>query len=307
MLYSRPPDRRDGFTLVEVLVVVAILALLVAILVPSLSRARSGARATQCRSQIREAVIAISEYTAEWKDVFPRGASPVEVHWTRLIARVFGEKANYTNINQLNVERFEPFHCPERTLQLPHAFVDYVVNALLAVPNASGGPAWTEAKYGRMSEFKRPGSVIYLLDAERESRNTAGRFLSLQTARLNWKEGKWRLYQEDPEEYRAVDGMDVYLGEHLPQGYGGPEFNTSDAPGRRRVARNMHMARWTNAGFLDGHAEGLQLEHREGPFNGYNDSPNGNYAAWLRRFGVKEEHIETMAKVLDAFTTEQPN
>jgi len=246
----------SAFTLIEVLVVVVILALLVAILVPSLARARSSARATQCRSQVREVVVAVHEYTAEWKDVFPRAASPVEVHWTRLIARIFGEKANYTNINQLNVERFEPFHCPERTLRLPHAFVDYVVNALQAVPNAPGGPAWGESRYGKLSDFKHPGRVVYLIDAEHEEFNTAGVFVSLEEARTNWKSGAWKT---DFQKYPAVDAMDVRVGEHLPQGYGGSEFNTSDEPGRRRVARAMHLNRLSNAGFLDGHADGLPL------------------------------------------------
>lgn len=296
------PANLTAFTLIEVLVVVAVLALLIAILVPSLARARATARMTQCRSQVREVVMAVHEYTAEWKDVFPRAASPVDVHWTRLIARIFGEKANYTNINQLNVERFEPFHCPERTLRLPHAFVDYVVNALEAVPNAPGGPAWGEARYGKLSEFKSPAAVVYLMDAEHEANNVAGVFVSLTQARVNWKSGVWK---KDFNQYPAVDAMDVCAGEHLPQGYGSSEFNTSDKPGRRRAARNMHLNRWSNAGFLDGHADGLPLERRPGPSNGYHDGRSGNYAAWLRRFGVREEHIDTMVKVLHE-STEEP-
>jgi len=77
--------------------------------------------------------------------------------------------------------------------------------------------------------------------------------------------------------------MDVWRGAHLPEGK--KLINIDDRPGPRRVAREMHLNRFTNAAFFDGHAEGIQLANRKLP----DGSPDhvANYAYWLRLFGVK--------------------
>jgi prepilin-type N-terminal cleavage/methylation domain-containing protein/prepilin-type processing-associated H-X9-DG protein len=56
-------SRFNGFTLIEVLVVVAIIALLIAILVPTLSRARAQARLAVCGSNLRQIGAGIAAYT----------------------------------------------------------------------------------------------------------------------------------------------------------------------------------------------------------------------------------------------------
>ncbi len=269
---SSPSRLVRGFTLIELLVVVAIIALLLAIMMPSLARARAQARNTQCLSNLHQFSVATEEYAVAWKGVFPRGASPWEVHWTRLVARTFGDKTFYHNINELQVDKWASFQCPERVKMLPFPFVDYVVNAL-----APDGPdpdeGWLEQKYTKLASIKRPAEWVYILDAAREDKNVGGGSdVTLQEGRENWKSGAWQTGAN------GIDAMDVWIADQLPQGMG--TTNVSDEPGPRRVARKMHLNRFTNGGFLDGHSMKLPLENRA--------SDAENYCVWLRRFGVRK-------------------
>lgn len=65
-------DRREGFTLLEILVVIGIIAILIALLVPAVQAAREAARRTQCLTNLRQIGQAISAYEASYK-VYPFG------------------------------------------------------------------------------------------------------------------------------------------------------------------------------------------------------------------------------------------
>jgi prepilin-type N-terminal cleavage/methylation domain-containing protein/prepilin-type processing-associated H-X9-DG protein len=72
---SPPADRRrhpaNGFTLVELLVVIGVIAILVAILLPALNRAKeAGTRAT-CMNNLRQAGMAIVSYVTDNKGRLP--------------------------------------------------------------------------------------------------------------------------------------------------------------------------------------------------------------------------------------------
>jgi prepilin-type N-terminal cleavage/methylation domain-containing protein/prepilin-type processing-associated H-X9-DG protein len=61
----------DGFTLVELLVVIGIIALLIAILLPALTAARAQSNNLRCSSNIRQICVAMALYASENKDRFP--------------------------------------------------------------------------------------------------------------------------------------------------------------------------------------------------------------------------------------------
>ena len=62
--------RRDGFTLVELLVVIVVIAMLVGLLVPAINAAREAARQGVCMNNQKEVATAIQQYIAA-KDRFP--------------------------------------------------------------------------------------------------------------------------------------------------------------------------------------------------------------------------------------------
>ncbi len=64
-------ERRGGFTLVELLVVVSIIALLIAILLPSLRRAREQAKEVMCLANLRSMGQAFTMYAEKFGGVWP--------------------------------------------------------------------------------------------------------------------------------------------------------------------------------------------------------------------------------------------
>jgi prepilin-type N-terminal cleavage/methylation domain-containing protein len=63
--------QRNGFTLVELLVVIGIIAVLVALLLPALQKAREQAKLVQCGAQLRQVALAARAYAAENRDAIP--------------------------------------------------------------------------------------------------------------------------------------------------------------------------------------------------------------------------------------------
>ncbi len=65
--------RQAGFTLIELLVVIAIIAVLVALLLPAVQQARESARRSQCRNNLKQLGLAISNYEASFRVYPPAG------------------------------------------------------------------------------------------------------------------------------------------------------------------------------------------------------------------------------------------
>src|SRR4029453_18762722 len=72
--------RRNGFTLVELLVVIGIIAVLIGILLPALNKARESARQVQSLSNMKQIAQAFPQYTIENKGVMP-GNGGGSINW----------------------------------------------------------------------------------------------------------------------------------------------------------------------------------------------------------------------------------
>ena len=112
-------SKANGFTLVELLVVVGIIAMLLAMLLPALNRARQQARQTQCLSNLHQIGLAFLEYVADNRGMLPRPAPaaserPEDWIWWQpdrdvrgsavvryMFSRPPAQLQNHTNLNDL--------------------------------------------------------------------------------------------------------------------------------------------------------------------------------------------------------------
>jgi prepilin-type N-terminal cleavage/methylation domain-containing protein len=77
--------RNEGFTLVEIMIVVAIIALLAAIAVPGLMRARKRSQASRVINDLRLISAAIDQYAVDFSKM--AGTSVTTLDWTAYMKR----------------------------------------------------------------------------------------------------------------------------------------------------------------------------------------------------------------------------
>ncbi len=71
--FRKRPALTQAFTLIELLVVIAIIAILAAILFPVFQSVRENARAITCASNLKQIGLAMTQYTQDADESFPRG------------------------------------------------------------------------------------------------------------------------------------------------------------------------------------------------------------------------------------------
>lgn len=264
-----------AFTLIEILVVVAIIALLIAVLLPSLSRARANTRAVICSSNLHQFALAFHMYQGENRDFVPRGGTQVSQIWVMLVARQLGDNHHYLDVEQVPVEKYPVYSCPERVRTLPFPFVDYVLNTMPS--NLKKGEKTNEVSAPTpASIWKKPGRVLLVGDAAFEQGSITVKEggttnPELRQARENHERAKLWIPGTpfNDATMGSISRMDMFQPDHLP------------CQPTRRGGNVTHMRTFANWLYADMHVAPIPWLNGVRPCK-----------AWLQMMGVLDPNLD---------------
>jgi type II secretion system protein G len=72
--------RHNGFTLIELIIVVATIAILAAILIPNFLHARAESQSSSCEANLKQIATALTEYAVDNDGQYPASSAPVDVN-----------------------------------------------------------------------------------------------------------------------------------------------------------------------------------------------------------------------------------
>ena len=226
MARSRPPLRRAGFTLIEVLVVLAIIGILAAILLPVFGRVRENARTAVCSSNLRQLGQATSMYVQDYNRFYP-------------VIGTFNDNSDCS----LWADRIYP----------------YVKSTeIFSCPDAEGGEYRTGCpapeNRGHIDEIRYHGNYDFNASTGKVEYTTKDDIISfdIQTPTRPMHETQ---YRRPSSTILLLDG-DVKF---VSPGYQQPPFQGPE--GLKRYGVNAWHSQGANACFADGHVKWLSLEN----------------------------------------------
>jgi prepilin-type N-terminal cleavage/methylation domain-containing protein len=107
----------EGFTLVEMLVVIAVIAILIALLLPVLSSAKARAQRTTCLNNLHQIALGVRMYSDDSNDASPthNGEGLTSTNIVSLYAGYKALMKNYVGLNGVSSSQDKLFQCPADT------------------------------------------------------------------------------------------------------------------------------------------------------------------------------------------------
>ena len=198
MIFLRQANRRQGFSLVELLAVVATIAILAALLLPVLGKARVKAQQARCMSNLRQLgfawVMYFTDNNGRLVESYPVNNSNA---WVLGDMTKSTESTNTGLLAQSKLyhynRSFDIYHCPaDQGVKVAGRILpsvrSYSMNAFMGARDANLGPIPNFADqfvsfYAKESDLKKPASLWVLLDEDERSIND-GFFVPDPTGRV---------------------------------------------------------------------------------------------------------------------------
>lgn len=249
--------KRNGFTLVELLVVIGIIALLISILLPALNRAREAAAQIKCLSNLRSIGQAISMYNNENKGHYPAPGigkstqipvySPDDwIFWEP--DRDMNESALASYLGTYGHMDQTIFRCPSDTewnahIANPNYKFSYSINWMICEPrsyaNPAGGFLPTGPYSGRLEMYPNSDPRLVPNLKNTQVRNSTGVILVVDESNDTIDDGCWA-----PQHgVNPASGKNMLANRHDRRN---EDPNNATAVGRGNVC------------FCDGHAEFIE-------------------------------------------------
>jgi prepilin-type N-terminal cleavage/methylation domain-containing protein len=118
------PQKRQGFTLIEMLVVIAIIALLMGLLMPAVQKARESANRVSCANNLHQIALAMHQYQLDRECLPPRCLLDNGASWPVLIFPYMEQeplfrrwdlgRSYYDQIAEARLTSVKNYFCPSR-------------------------------------------------------------------------------------------------------------------------------------------------------------------------------------------------